>query len=335
MTTQERYDLIGRLYAEGQSIEEIAKAVGRKHSTVYRALNRIGYDKRYKPLDKEKEEIEGLIEAGHTITEIAKATGHDTTVLRDAFKRWGISLGDANRHITAQSREAREQRIIDTIQRQTFFRIEYKGGFVDSLSNLKLHCTECGMDFTLSADRLMRSDHILECPGCIARDRSARQKAKKRRQRIEQQKRADYRLIVLEAKKLALEKKSEARKRICACGEPYIYSGQGRGMCTKCRNKADNKNRELKRRIKITAAMVDKDITLDRLIARQGWACQLCGELTDPTDFEIREDGTIVAGDKYPSIDHVIPLSKGGQHSWDNVQVACRFCNSIKSDSLV
>lgn len=335
MNTQERYDTICRLYAEGQSIKEIAEAVGRKHSTVYNALNRIGYDKRYKPLDDEREEIEGLIEAGHTITEIAEATDHDTTTLRKAFKRWCVSLDDINKHTTAQSREAREQRIIDTIQRQTFFRIEYRGGFVDSRSNLKLHCTECGADFTLLADTLMRSDHILECPGCIARDREARQRAKKRRQKIEQQKRAGYKLIVLEAKKLAAEEKREARKRICACGESYIYSGQGREMCHKCRNKVDNKNRELRRRIKISAAMVNKDITLDRLIAKQGLACRLCGELTDPTDFEIREDGTIVAGNKYPSIDHMIPLSKGGKHSWDNVQVACRFCNSIKSDSVV
>lgn len=213
-----------------------------------------------------------------------------------------------------------------------------EGGFVDGTSNLKLHCTECGADFTLTADRLMRPDHILECPGCIARDRAAQQRAKKHRLRIEQQKRAEYRLIVWEAKKeaekLAAEEKREARKRICACGEPYIYSGHGREMCTMCRSKAHNKSRELKRRIKISAAMVDKDITLDRLIAKQGSTCRLCGELTDPTDFEILEDGAFVAGNKYPSIDHVIPLSRSGQHSWDNVQVACRICNSIKSDSM-
>lgn len=32
------------------------------------------------------------------------------------------------------------------------------------------------------------------------------------------------------------------------------------------------------------------------------------------------------------SIDHVIPRSRGGQHSWDNVVAACRRCNHVKAD---
>ncbi|NEQ69735.1 MAG: HNH endonuclease, partial [Symploca sp. SIO2D2] len=29
---------------------------------------------------------------------------------------------------------------------------------------------------------------------------------------------------------------------------------------------------------------------------------------------------------------HVIPRSKGGKHSWDNVVIACELCNSRKGD---
>ncbi len=32
------------------------------------------------------------------------------------------------------------------------------------------------------------------------------------------------------------------------------------------------------------------------------------------------------------TIDHVIPRSKGGPHSWDNVVAACELCNSRKGD---
>ncbi len=32
------------------------------------------------------------------------------------------------------------------------------------------------------------------------------------------------------------------------------------------------------------------------------------------------------------SIDHVIPRSRGGAHTWDNVVAACRRCNHIKAD---
>lgn len=32
------------------------------------------------------------------------------------------------------------------------------------------------------------------------------------------------------------------------------------------------------------------------------------------------------------SIDHVVPRSRGGPHSWDNVVAACRRCNHLKAD---
>ncbi len=35
------------------------------------------------------------------------------------------------------------------------------------------------------------------------------------------------------------------------------------------------------------------------------------------------------------NIDHVVPRSKGGPHSWDNVVAACRPCNAKKGDSLL
>ncbi len=34
------------------------------------------------------------------------------------------------------------------------------------------------------------------------------------------------------------------------------------------------------------------------------------------------------------SIDHVVPRSRGGQHSWDNVVACCRRCNARKGDRL-
>ncbi|HEV7951069.1 MAG TPA: HNH endonuclease [Glaciihabitans sp.] len=35
------------------------------------------------------------------------------------------------------------------------------------------------------------------------------------------------------------------------------------------------------------------------------------------------------------TIDHVLPRSRGGQHAWDNVVVACFKCNNKKSDLLL
>ncbi len=35
------------------------------------------------------------------------------------------------------------------------------------------------------------------------------------------------------------------------------------------------------------------------------------------------------------SVDHVVPRSRGGAHSWDNVVSACRRCNHLKADRSI
>jgi len=49
---------------------------------------------------------------------------------------------------------------------------------------------------------------------------------------------------------------------------------------------------------------------------RDGGTCQYCGRRAD-------------------SIDHVVPRSRGGTHSWDNVVAACGRCNTAKRDRLL
>lgn len=53
----------------------------------------------------------------------------------------------------------------------------------------------------------------------------------------------------------------------------------------------------------------------DMAFARDGYRCTYCGSEAGP--FEI---------------DHIIPRSKGGENTLDNVCVACRFCNRSKRD---
>lgn len=40
----------------------------------------------------------------------------------------------------------------------------------------------------------------------------------------------------------------------------------------------------------------------------------------------------VYCGGSATSIDHVVPRSRGGTHTWDNVVAACRRCNHIKAD---
>ncbi|MGY1620616.1 HNH endonuclease [Geodermatophilus sp. SYSU D00965] len=40
----------------------------------------------------------------------------------------------------------------------------------------------------------------------------------------------------------------------------------------------------------------------------------------------------VYCGSSATSIDHVVPRSRGGTHTWDNVVAACRRCNHTKAD---
>lgn len=60
---------------------------------------------------------------------------------------------------------------------------------------------------------------------------------------------------------------------------------------------------------------------------RDGWTCQICG-----VDTPRLLRGTY--DDYAPELDHVIPLARGGAHTYANTQCACRGCNGAKGASL-
>jgi 5-methylcytosine-specific restriction endonuclease McrA len=97
----------------------------------------------------------------------------------------------------------------------------------------------------------------------------------------------------------------------------------------KCSRKVANTLHEVKRRKKIDHVKVDSDITLKKLYERDHGVCYLCGEVCDWEDKE-EKGGVVVCGNRYPSIDHVVPLARGGEHSWENVRLAHRICNTRK-----
>jgi 5-methylcytosine-specific restriction endonuclease McrA len=65
-----------------------------------------------------------------------------------------------------------------------------------------------------------------------------------------------------------------------------------------------------------------------RVFKRDNWCCWLCGGHAPP---ELR--GT--TNDLAPEIDHVIPLSRGGGHTYSNVACAHRKCNAAKGAAIV
>lgn len=121
---------------------------------------------------------------------------------------------------------------------------------------------------------------------------------------------------------------------ICVeCGKEYVKYSPQQILCAECHDKRTKERWKINKRLRESKAKsngeVDYSITLTKLIERDKGVCQLCGRKVDETDYVYVNDN-FIAGNNYPSIDHIVPLSKGGVHQWDNVQLAHRICNSIK-----
>lgn len=202
----------------------------------------------------------------------------------------------------------------------------YVGGYVNSESYMYLQCADCGQPFRWSAKGL-RKQRSIQCDNCRAILSSIKEKE---HQEVVKQNRINRHDEIL-------KKRIKAKKRYCRqCGKEFYANRHQYLFCSEeCRKKLWNKNHEIKRRIKIKAALVDKDITTDKLIIRDKNKCWLCGGMTNKADRIVHVDGWYEAGPTHPSIDHVIPLAEGGKHSWDNVRLAHKICNERKSNNLV
>lgn len=80
-----------------------------------------------------------------------------------------------------------------------------------------------------------------------------------------------------------------------------------------------------RKQIAIKNGKYEKGISIKKLIERDGNKCYLCGREVSYSNSTIDP--------LYPNIEHVMPISRGGTHSWDNVKVSCRHCN-IRKNSM-
>lgn len=69
----------------------------------------------------------------------------------------------------------------------------------------------------------------------------------------------------------------------------------------------------------------DSSVNLSKLMKRDNNQCQYCG-VKVVRSREHREDRA--------TLDHVVPMAKGGGHTWNNVKLACWVCNTVKGDEF-
>ena len=196
---------------------------------------------------------------------------------------------------------------------------EYIGGYKNNISSVTLRCKRCGEVVVMNAS-FVRKNRTHQRHGCCTAKAQLINNLTK--------------ILSNRYKQLIREQANKQRElllnKVCIeCGKEFKANTLRRICCSnQCSNKRQNRIRELKRNKRLRQnGKVDYSITLAKLIKRDKGVCGICGRKV-LLDVDCQHD-------LYPSIDHILPVSKGGTHTWDNVQLAHRGCNSDKSDKVL
>lgn len=77
------------------------------------------------------------------------------------------------------------------------------------------------------------------------------------------------------------------------------------------------------KRVRRRGGLVER-VNRRRVFERDGWRCQICRRMTDRT--------AVVPHPRAPTLDHIVPVTAGGDHTYVNVQCACSECNTRKGN---
>ena len=115
------------------------------------------------------------------------------------------------------------------------------------------------------------------------------------------------------------------------CGCKVQNKTSPRVICRKkgCKEmyNSDQKKLERARKRGITKKEANSFMESDAIYKRDSYQCYLCGSKTAPHKPYNHP--------RFPTLDHVVPISRGGEHTESNLMTACRSCNSYKRDLII
>lgn len=290
--------------------------------------------------------IQSMREDNKSYGDIAKAIGYH----RDSVKKWCRDNGLGGLR-AGKSLEEREEEYIKRFTKK-HPNFEYVSGYEGCNSTIKVKCKMCGH----TQERHANSKDCMQCDNCIKIERKKRLEQLNEEKQNRVRKENEYtETECVQCGKVFLRRGNHQKycsedcfnkaygigqtiiKQCIECGEKFKTLHDGNIYCSdKCRKRKYyrvhriSKDKRLRRNGK-----VDYSITLSKLIKRDKNICHICGEECNGEDYTITEEGYFIAGERYPSIDHVIPIAKGGLHRWDNVKLAHMYCNTIKRDKTI
>ncbi len=269
-----------------------------------------------------REEMKAFKAEGHTVKEVAEKFGYSIHYTQSICKGIAPQFTRRPEHYRNQytsgkfDREENARKLIG--KRADGF--EYVGGFTGADGYVNVRCNVCG---TVQKRSLItiRHKHI-RCEKCEeARllqkaERLKQEKAYKDQQTLDARK---HRKVV----ELTAQILKTKLVQCVECGKVFATTKSNAVCCSSACTK-HKANRRHDRRLK--GKRVDKDITVKKLFDRDKGICWICGKTCNLQDYKT-VDGTMITGDDYPSIDHIVPVCQGGLDAWENVKLAHRLCN--------
>lgn len=186
-------------------------------------------------------------------------------------------------------------------------------------------CKRCERDKPVTAfrvDRSMSGGRGSTCKACVSRISTPYREAHREHAKAQwRQKMADPEFREKERAR-GREKNRRGREQL----DPEVVKERDRLAARKWR--ADNPERsyeygrrsKMKHRVKQAGGVWVEHIEPLVVLELDDGECQICHGDVDPFDFDM---------------DHIIPLSKGGEHSYGNVQIAHPSCNQRKHNKIM
>lgn len=184
---------------------------------------------------------------------------------------------------------------------------EYVGGYTDYEGRARIRCKRCGTELEIGWYSVRHGETV--CKTCKRNDHEKEIRAEKILRAEERRK-----------KKIAALQSKQIRFKTCpTCGRLHTRRKYCSDEC------AMNSKYMLKNGYRYK-------FPLEEVYKRDNGICYLCGKRCDLDDVRV-VGGVKIYGNLYPSRDHVVPKSKGGPNTWENIRLAHRGCNSHKATS--
>lgn len=347
----ERLQII-ELYKEKGTYKKVMEVVGHSPTTIWRIITAAGLGKGMGGNQDSQRKItdDELLEAAKTLTVaqiVEKFSIHETNVYRrcnklgikavesgDRLRGLRQNWGNNNKYL--KSYEGHLGNVWHYIETQDQTIREYHPQFIYLESKerkIRLKCKRCKN--VIEVDRSHLKDRSIVCEFCSEKEKQLDELNQERNKLVQ---------TLLALKELKTPK-------ICyCCGEVFYSQYPLTAYCSKKCKAKTKRQRQKERdpekfkfqhkkyrvngkkhisRAKKYGCQYEYGISLDKVIKKYNNVCQICGKPCDKNDKSWGSAGML-----YPSIDHIVPLSKGGSHTWDNVQLAHFLCNSKKCDNL-